>query len=124
MTDRIYLILAACCLTAVSAIGVTASYYRPLVAAANARADSFALANEVMGQSVFRQNQLIVDLQDEAKRREQSAKEAVNRARVAAKKQLASADSILIQKPPVGVDKCEAARDAFAQEIKAERGAK
>lgn len=118
MIDRIYLTLAACCLTGITAIGATASYYRPLVAAANARAESFAMANEIMGQSVSKQNQLIVDMQGEAKKREQLAKEAVNRARVAAKKQFETAGSILAQKPPIGMDKCEAAKSAFAEEIK------
>lgn len=118
MIDRIYLILAACCLTGIVAIGAAASYYRPLVAAANARAESFEIANQSLGQSIHRQNQLVDEMYDDAKKREQLAKEAVNRARAAAKKQFEAAGSILAQKPPVGADKCEAARSAFAEEIK------
>jgi len=99
-------------------------HYTPLLDAAKAEAVRLGDANQSLAASIKKQNQSIADLQASAKKREQAARQALESARGAAEKDFISAGSIMLQKAPVGAEKCDAARDAFAAELLAERGAK
>ena len=126
ITDRIFsagLIVALLAGALVGGLGVR-TYYRPLLAEANAKAASLDTANQALAASIQKQNQAVDELKAAAKKREQAAHEAVKSAHSEAEKQFRSASGILMEKPPVGANKCEAARDAFAGELRDERGLK
>lgn len=99
------------------------SHYEPLLADANKTIGSLTTANESMAASVEVQNVAIAGLQEAAKRRERDAAQAIQQARQQSAKELSRAQSILLLRPPSGVNQCEAAQTAFDDELRFERGA-
>ncbi len=70
------------------------------------------------------QNAAIDKLQAETADRIQKAQDAIAQAQAQAHQADQAAQRILAAKPPVGADLCKAARDAFDEELKQERGTK
>lgn len=119
-----WLVLAA----AIAGIGAwgghkaTAAYYQPKVAKAEARAAEFESAYGSLARAAQNQNDAINRLQADAKAREKRAAQEVAQARAAAATSRDQATSIMGLKLPSGADECQAAREAFDDELRQERG--
>lgn len=100
----------------------TAAYYRPKVAKAEARAAEFESAYSALALASRHQNEAIAQLQADAKEREEQAAKAVAQARASASAIRATATNIMGLKLPSGADECRAAREAFDEELRQERG--
>lgn len=100
----------------------TAAYYQPKVAKAEARAAEFESAYGSLARAVQNQNDAINRLQEDAKAREERAAQEVAQARAAAATSRDQATSIMGLKLPAGADECQAAREAFDDELRQERG--
>lgn len=70
------------------------------------------------------QNTAIDKMEAEAKQREVQANNAIQDALTAAAEANTRVQKILLAKPPKGKNQCLAARQAFADELRAERGGK
>ncbi|MGQ0711190.1 MAG: hypothetical protein ACT4NV_15755 [Rhodoferax sp.] len=100
----------------------TAAYYRPKVATAEARAAEFESAYNALALASQHQNDAINQLQAQAKTRKDRADREVAMARAAAATRRDRAVAIMSLKLPVGADECRAAREAFDEELRQERG--
>lgn len=119
-------------LAAISAgCGVWASraYYQPRLDLADIkmsqeadRAQQFETAYTALVAAAKRQNAAINDLQAQGEAREVAAKKAVESAQGAAQKLYAQAAKTSASRPPAASDECTAAREAFDEELKQERG--
>jgi len=98
------------------------AHYESKLAKANRQIGALSAANTTLGASVAKQNGAVVDLQAEADRRKQEAAQAWQQARDAAAQYQRTAQALLLTKPPPGADECTAARAAFDDELRAERG--
>lgn len=75
-------------------------------------------------QDITAQNQAVLRLKQEADARTAQAQAAILAAQAQAHIADQAAQKILTARPPPGVDLCKAARDAFDDELKQERGSK
>lgn len=110
-----------------SAGGVTAlvfaeKHYQPMIDAANTRAGQMQNAYTAIATAAGRQNAAIAELEEQGRVREQKAAAALTAARAEAKQASGRALWILGTRPPPGADECRAARDAFDDELRHERG--
>jgi hypothetical protein len=74
--------------------------------------------------NIAAQNGAIAKLKQDAEDRAAKAQAAILAAQQQAHVADQAAQRILTSKPPEGVDKCQAARDAFDEELRQERGVK
>lgn len=104
---------------------LTRNHYESLLAAANQEIGALKSVNLDMAVAVKKQNTAIDELQAESKRRQAQAKIIVDKANAESMQSQKRAQAVLLSKPPSGsTDMCEAARSAFDDELKTERGAK
>jgi len=126
VTPWVRTLVCVLCLLATGLLGgymLTRNHYESLLAAANQEIGSLKAANLDMADAVKKQNAAIDALQAEAKRRQAQAKIATDKAKAESVQSQKRAQAVLLSKPPAGSDMCEAARAAFDDELKAERGA-
>lgn len=121
-------------LAAISAgCGVWASraYYQPRLSLSDLKADQatnraqqFETAYTALAAAAKRQNAAINDLQAQGVAREAAAKKAIETAQSTAQRLYAQAAKTSASRAPAGSDECAAARKAFDEELKQERGIK
>jgi len=127
VTPWVRTLICVFCLLIAGLIGgytLTRNHYESLLAAANQEIGSLKSANLDMADAVKKQNAAIDALQAEAKRRQAQAKISADKAKAESVQSQKRAQAVLLSKPPAGADMCEAARAAFDDELRAERGAK
>ena len=114
----------------ISAGGFAAGYnraknhYVPQLDAANAELAKVRAEVTSLSASIANQNAAIEQARKQAEDRAKAAQSAIAAAQEAASKADLTAQRILASRPPKGRDECLAARDAFDEELRAERGAK
>lgn len=101
-----------------------ATKYKKEVADAQASLIQAQGLNQELLNRITDQNATIEKLQAETADRIQKAQAAITQAQAQAHQAEQAAQRILAAKPPAGVDLCKAARDAFDEELKQERGIK
>jgi hydroxypyruvate isomerase len=101
-----------------------ATKYKKEVADAQASLVQAQGLNQELLNRITNQNAAIEKLQAAADERAQKAQAVIAQAQAQAHQADHAAQMILIAKPPVGVDKCKAAQEAFDEELKQERGIK
>lgn len=106
----------------VTALVFAEKHYQPMIDAANHKAGQLENAYKAIAAASGRQNAAIVDLEAQGKARAEKAATALREAQEAAKQAGTKALWILGTRPPPGADECRAARDAFDDELKQERG--
>lgn len=103
---------------------LTRGHYEPLLADANKQIGALTTANSAMKASVEKQNSAIAALKAEETRRNLAAEKATQQARQKSIKEQAKAQELLTTQPPPGLGQCAAARAAFDEELRLERGLK
>lgn len=113
------------CLLATGLLGgytLTRNHYESLLAAANQEIGSLKSVNLDMAAAVKKQNAAIDELQTVAERRQAQTKIVTDKAKAESVQSQKRAQAVLLSKPPAGTDLCDAARVAFDDELKTERG--
>jgi hypothetical protein len=100
------------------------NHYDSMLDEANQKIGAVNTVNTAMTEYIRKQNAAVDALHTEAERKQALAKSATDKARAESVQSQTRAQAVLLSKPPVGVDQCEAARAAFDAELKAERGVK
>ncbi len=123
----LWVVLAA--ISAGAGAWASRAYYQPRLSLSDLKADQatnraqqFETAYTALAAAARRQNTAINDLQAQGEVREVAAKKAVEAAQGAAQKLYAQAAKTSASRPPAASDECTAARQAFDDELKHERG--
>lgn len=101
---------------------LAARHFEPQLAAANLKLGEFQNAYLTLAEATGRQNAAIEQLHADGERRKKAALAAAETSHHAAQSHYRKAEAILGLKPPPGVDPCRAARAAFDDELREERG--
>lgn len=116
--------IAAAALAIAAALGAWAchAFYAPRLELARTNLGTCTTNAAALETSLGKQNEAVIDLKAKAAQRERDAKAAVAAAAPKAESEYHKASAVMTLRPPAGKDECKAAREAFDDELKEERG--
>lgn len=120
--ERLLIVLLIAAVGFAGGAWLAAWHFEPQLAEANHKAGEMEHAYLTLAEATSRQNTAINALAEEGKRRKENSAAAAIQAQGAAQTFFSRGQDILGLKLPAGADPCLAAREAFDNELREERG--